>query len=138
MPGIPNRFFNSRVLVSVALVISFSHGFSQETFLPPSASFNQNRLKSVIITEAATGVVISAGLYFLWYRKHPRSRFHFFNDNNEWLQMDKIGHATTAYNIGVLQYDLMRWCGVNNNTSIAVGGLTAIGYMSIIEIFDGF
>jgi len=52
--------------------------------------------------------------------------------------MDKIGHATTAYNIGVIQYDLMRWCGVNNNTSITVGGLTAIGYMSIIEVFDGF
>ncbi len=132
------RFFNSRLLISLALLISLSEGFSQGGFLPPGAAFNQNRLKTVIITEAATGVAISAGLYFLWYRKHPRSRFHFFNDNNEWLQMDKIGHATTAYNIGVLQYDLMRWCGVNNNTSIAVGGLTALGYMSVIEIFDGF
>jgi len=91
-----------------------------------------------VITEVATGIAISAGLYFLWYRKHPRSHFHFFNDNGEWLQMDKMGHATTAYNIGAIQYDLMRWCGVNNNTSITVGGLTAIGYMSIIEIFDGF
>ncbi len=52
--------------------------------------------------------------------------------------MDKVGHATTAYNIGAIQYDLMRWCGVKNDVSIAVGGLTALGYMSIIEIFDGF
>jgi hypothetical protein len=52
--------------------------------------------------------------------------------------MDKIGHATTAYNVGAIQYDLMRWCGVSNNTAITVGGLTALGYMSIIEIFDGF
>src|ERR1700712_47097 len=109
-------------LITVALVISLSGAFGQGGFLPPAATFNQNRLKMVVITEAATGIVISTGLYFLWYRKHARSRFHFFNDNNEWLQMDKIGHATTAYNIGVLQYDLMRWCGVNNNTSIAVGG----------------
>lgn len=113
-------------------------GFAQEIFLPPSPVYREDRLNTVVITEVATGVAISAGLYFLWYRKHPRSHFHFFNDNGEWLQMDKIGHATTAYNIGSIQYDLMRWCGVKNDAAIAVGGLTAIGYMSIIEIFDGF
>ena len=65
-------------------------------------------------------------------------RFHFFNDNSEWLQMDKAGHATTAYNIGSIQYDLMRWCGVKNDASIAVGSITALGYMSIVEVLDGF
>ena len=128
----------SRVLISLCLLMSSTTGFAQTLFLPPSPVYQADRLKTVVITEVATGVAISAGLYFLWYRKHPRSHFHFFNDNGEWLQMDKLGHATTAYNIGVIQYDLMRWCGVSNNTSIAVGGLTAIGYMSIIEIFDGF
>jgi hypothetical protein len=127
-----------RALIILCLLVNSVTGYAQSLFLPPSAVYQPNRLKTVVITEVATGVAISAGLYFLWYRKHPRSHFHFFNDNGEWLQVDKIGHATTAYNIGVIQYDLMRWCGVNNNTSIAVGGLTAIGYMSIIEIFDGF
>jgi Predicted periplasmic lipoprotein (DUF2279) len=111
---------------------------AQNKFLEPSAQYNPDRLKSVVITEIAGGLLISTGLYFLWYRKHPRSSFHFFNDNREWLQMDKIGHLTTAYNIAAVQYDLMRWCGVNNNTSIAVGSLTALGYMSIIEVLDGF
>jgi hypothetical protein len=128
----------SRVLIVLCLLVSFSTCFAQSLFLPPSAVYQPDRLKTVVITEVATGVAISAGLYFLWYRKHPKSHFHFFNDNGEWLQMDKIGHATTAYNIGVIQYDLMRWCGVSNNTAITVGGLTAIGYMSIVEIFDGF
>ena len=128
----------SRALFVFCLLVSSSAGFAQSLFIPPSATYRPDRLKTVVITEVATGVAISAGLYFLWYRKHPRSHFHFFNDNGEWLQMDKIGHATTAYNIGVIQYDLMRWCGVSNNTSIAVGGLTAIGYLSIIEVFDGF
>jgi hypothetical protein len=113
-------------------------GIAQDIFLPPSPVYQPDRLKTVVITEVATGVVISAGLYFLWYRKHPRSHFHFFNDNGEWLQMDKIGHATTAYNVGAIQYDLMRWCGVSKNTAITVGGLTELGYMSIVEIFDGF
>jgi len=119
-------------------MVSSMNGFAQGLFLPPSAVYQPDRLKTVVISEVATGVVISAGLYFLWYSKHPRSHFHFFNDNGEWLQMDKMGHATTAYNIGTIQYDLMRWCGVKNDASIGIGGLTAVGYMSIIEIFDGF
>jgi Predicted periplasmic lipoprotein (DUF2279) len=132
------RKYLSRPLIFVVLLFAGLSGFSQDIFLPPSLTYRPDRLKAIVITEAATGVAISAGLYFLWYRKHPRSHFHFFNDNGEWLQMDKAGHATTAYNIGAIQYDLMRWCGVKNDVSVAVGGLTAIGYMSIIEIFDGF
>lgn len=111
---------------------------AQNTFLPPSNQYNPDRLKGVVISELAGGLLISTGLYFLWYRKHPRTSFHFFNDNGEWLQMDKIGHMTTAYNIAVVQYDLMRWCGVDNGTSITVGSLTALGYLSIIEVLDGF
>jgi Predicted periplasmic lipoprotein (DUF2279) len=128
----------SKPLLLICFLLSSIGGIAQDIFLPPSATYQPDRLKTVVISEVATGVVISAGLYFLWYRKHPRSHFHFFNDNGEWLQMDKVGHATTAYNIGAIQYDLMRWCGVKNDASIAVGGLTAIGYMSIVEIFDGF
>lgn len=127
-----------RYLVAGCLLINATTGFGQSLFLPPSITYRPERLRTVVISEAATGIAISAGLYFLWYRKHPRSHFHFFNDNSEWLQMDKLGHATTAYNIGAIQYDLMRWCGVQNETSIWVGGLTAIGYMSIVEVFDGF
>ena len=92
----------------------------------------------MVITEAATGVAISAGLYFLWYRKHPRSHFHFFNDNDEWLNMDKAGHATTAYNVAALQYNMMRWSGVNKTSSLWIGVGTALAYMSMIEISDGF
>ncbi len=137
-PVLSNRNRIARPLFILCLLASSVSGFAQGVFLPPSGTYQPDRLKTIVITEVATGVAISAGLYFLWYRKHPRSHFHFFNDNAEWLQMDKVGHATTAYNIGAIQYDLMRWCGVKNDVSVAVGGLTAIGYMSIVEIFDGF
>lgn len=107
-------------------------------FLPPSENYRPDRLKKVVITEAVIGTAVSVGLYYLWYKKFPRSRFHLFNDNGEWLQMDKAGHAVTAYNVGVLQYDMMRWCGVKKNDAIIVGSATALGSLSIIEILDGF
>jgi len=33
---------------------------------------------------------------------------------------------------------MMRWSGVKNNQAIWIGGLTALGFQTIIEIFDGF
>jgi hypothetical protein len=131
-------FFLKFSFLLVFFLSQLSDLSAQNDFLPPSNQYNPDRLKGVVISEIAGGLLISTGLYFLWYRKHPRTSFHFFNDNAEWLQIDKVGHLTTAYNIAVIQYDLMRWCGVNNDASIAIGSLTALGYMSIIEVLDGF
>lgn len=114
---------------------SYTNG---QHFLPPSDVYRPDRLKKVVITEVVVSAAVSTGLYFLWYKKFPRSRFHFFNDSREWLQMDKIGHATTAYNVGVLQYDMMRWCGVKKNDAIIIGSATALGGLTIIELLDGF
>lgn len=126
------------VLLLVFLLSFIPEMNAQNNFLEPSPQYMPGRLRGVAITEIAGGILVSAGLYYLWYRKHPRSHFHFFNDNREWLQIDKVGHVTTAYNISAIQYDIMRWCGVRNDASIAIGALTGLGYMSIIEILDGF
>lgn len=127
----------SKIIFSLLLCLVLQSVQSQH-FLPPSVDYRPDRLKKVVISEAVIGAAVSVGLYYLWYKKFPRSRFHFFNDNAEWLQMDKAGHAVTAYNVGVLQYDMMRWCGVNRNDAIWVGAATAIGSLSIIELLDGF
>ncbi len=73
-----------------------------------------------------------------WYSNYPRSSFHFFNDNAEWLQMDKLGHVWTSYNVGRASAGLWRWAGLSPNKSAVYGGVSAIAYQSIIEIQDGF
>jgi hypothetical protein len=111
---------------------------TNDGLLNASDHFNKGRFNTVIISEAAVGTVITIGLQYLWYKKFPKSHFHFFNDNDEWLNMDKVGHATTAYNISAIQYNAMRWCGVNRHSATLIGGLTGLGYMLMIEISDGF
>jgi hypothetical protein len=111
-----------------------TEGYSQES---PS-SVNKARLKTVIITETLITTAAMVGLHYLWYKKFPRSRFHLFNDNAEWLYMDKIGHAATAYNVSGVQYDMMRWAGVDNKKAAWIGGATALCIQTIVEIFDGF
>ena len=73
-----------------------------------------------------------------WYANYPRSSFHFFNDNSEWEQMDKLGHVWTAYNLGRISGEMWEWTGFSRKRSVVYGGLSAIAYQSIIEIQDGF
>src|ERR1017187_3822618 len=134
----------SRIICSVILFLViykkniFAQKVQEQGFLPASENFNKERFNLVIISEAGIGTLVTIGLEYLWYKKFPKSRFHFFNDNDEWLNMDKVGHATSAYNISAFQYNMMRWSGVNKISSLWIGAATALAYMSMIEISDGF
>lgn len=135
------KIFKVNAIIFFILVFSgsvFAQKINEQGFLNASESFNRTRFNTVIIGEAAVGTAITVGLQFLWYKKYPKSHFHFFNDNDEWLNMDKVGHATTAYNIAGVQYNLMRWSGVHKDASLWIAGSTALAYMSMIEISDGF
>ena len=78
------------------------------------------------------------GLNAIWYAKYPRSSFHFFNDDNEWQQMDKVGHVYSAYSESRATMELWRWAGLSGKKSIWLGGLSGVAYQSIIEVLDGF
>lgn len=72
-----------------------------------------------------------------WYKGYPRSPFHTFNDIGEWQQMDKSGHAWTAYTTSRITSDLWKWAGVSPNTSVVLGSATGLLYMLSIEYLDG-
>ena len=73
-----------------------------------------------------------------WYVNYPRSSFHFFNDNAEWLQVDKVGHGWAAYNTGKLSTAMWRWAGLSQKKATLIGGLSGAAYLTVIEILDGF
>jgi hypothetical protein len=104
----------------------------------PAFTFNKKRTAILISGESvlATGSLI--GLSQLWYKDYPHSGFHLFNDNSEWLQMDKCGHAISAYTVGRYGMRLLEWGGVERKKAIWFGGLTGFAYQGVIEVFDGF
>lgn len=77
-------------------------------------------------------------LYNFWYKDYPFEQFHFFNDNAEWQQLDKIGHMYSAYQIGLLGIELERWAGKNEKKAIWYGGSLGSVFLTSIEILDGF
>jgi hypothetical protein len=100
--------------------------------------FSTKRLTTVIVAGASLYAASMTGLYQLWYKKYPQSKFHFFNDNDEWLKMDKMGHFTTAYYISKAGYGSLKWTGLSENKSILYGGGIGIFYLTVVEILDGF
>lgn len=85
-------------------------------------------------------VLYASGVFVLnnaWYKDYPRSRFHWFNDNKEWLQVDKAGHAYGAYQLALQNAWLLRQTGLNRKQAAWVSSGIAWGSMATIEIFDG-
>jgi hypothetical protein len=135
------KIFPPGILFAVLITGCSLHPLAQSKengLLNQSDKFNLQRFNTVLISEAAFATLTTICLNSLWYKKFPKSRFHFFNDNKEWLNMDKVGHATTAYNISAAQYNAMRWSGVKTEVSALIGGMTGLAYLGMIEIMDGF
>ena len=73
-----------------------------------------------------------------WYAHYPKSKFHFFNDNAEWMQMDKFGHFFTSYYEGYAGMTLFQWAGMPAKKAIWYGGTWGLLMQTPIEIMDGF
>lgn len=135
---------NSRTIFVIILLLILSSNrnavFAQEadTSGLQSDTLNRKRLNLVIATGATLYAVSIPALYVLWYKDYPQSGFHFFNDNGEWLQMDKFGHTTASYYIGLVGYNALRWTGLPEKKSIWYGGMTGLVYLTTVEIMDGF
>ncbi len=79
-----------------------------------------------------------AGLSSVWYSKYPHTNFHFFNDNEDWLQVDKAGHFFSAYTAAKFTAEAWRWAGVTRKQRIWIGGLSGTAFLTVIEVLDGF
>ena len=125
-----------RYLIFVFLFFSFTLQAQIKLNELPQ-NFSQ-RKKNLLIVESSSYSLALLGLNQLWYKGYKKSSFHFINDNNSWLQMDKFGHLTTSYFVGVLGIKTYQWAGFTRKQSIWIGGLTGTFFQSAVEILDGF
>ena len=132
---------HSITIYALISVLSSSFSYSQnkfDTFLTPSDTLNKSRRNAVVITEASLGGLTLIGLNHLWYSDFERSKFHVINDNNEWLQMDKMGHVFTSYQVGKFGAQVLNWSGVSKKNQLIYGATLGFGFLSAVEILDGF
>lgn len=115
--------------------------FSQSKFnqfLKPSDTLNTSRKTKIYIAEsiALGGTLI--GLNQLWYKEYPKTSFHFINDNQEWLQMDKVGHMYSSYHLGRVGAEMLAWSGATQKEQLLYGATLGLGFLTVVEVFDGF
>ncbi len=126
-----------RPLISLAVLLLISNfGFSQSedtTTLP----IHRKGLRNAVIVSSVTYATSIAALNHLWYRHADKQSFRFFNDNAEWKQMDKLGHAYSSF---YLSYGISRGLQhyrVPEEKADLIGSLSAFAALLPIEIFDG-
>lgn len=110
----------------------------QSSFWKASDTLNKPRRNLLIVSEtvAVTGTLVA--LNELWYSDYPRRNFHFTNDNNQWLQLDKMGHVVGSYYLGKVGMDLLNWAGVSKKNQLIYGATAGLTFATAIEVLDGF
>jgi len=127
------------------IIFLFFFGFSliafsqnKTPFFQKSDTLNKNRIKAVIITESVGAGLALIGLNQLWYADYPRSNFHFYNDNDQWFQMDKMGHMFSSYYIGKMGMNALAWAGESKKNQLVYGATLGFAFLTLIEVLDGF
>jgi len=120
------------------LVLLFVHNAVSQELRTDNDTINKKRLNTVIYTSAGLYSATLAVLYFGWYKDTELTSPHWHNDNSAWLQVDKVGHAATAYIMTNYAFWSLRWAGVDNKRSALYAGIMGWSAMTVIEILDAF
>jgi hypothetical protein len=126
-------------LIVLITLISFPfNGKSQANVFAYSDTSNKPR--SIGVTSVSGGLWTGSmvGLWRVWYKDVPKSKFHTFNDSKNWLQMDKAGHFYTANKIALLTGNAFRWSGMNVKTAALLGTGISLGYQTTLEFLDAY
>jgi len=126
------------LLLTMTLFSGASPIWSQQSWLEPADTLNPKRIKTVYITEAALTAATLIGIQQLWYADYPKSSFHTINDANHWLQMDKAGHAFSAYYIGKIGMNSLAWAGASQKSQLLYGATLGFAFLTAVEVMDGY
>jgi hypothetical protein len=127
--------FHRRVFLLILCLVFTIMKMSAVLGQNDSVSGKRKIIAGSLITAGWAGSM--GGLYSVWYSKEDQSAFHTFNDGKLWMQMDKVGHTYTAYQISSLTNDLFEWAGCKNKSAALLSGGIGLGYQTTLEIFDG-
>lgn len=131
------RFTSKLFFILMVAAPSFSQT-KIERFLQPSDTLHTSRRATVYISEAVVGALTLIGLHQLWYADYEQSNFHTINDNSEWLQMDKMGHVFSSYQLGRLGATALQWSGAPKDEQLLYGATLGFTFLTAVEVLDGF
>ena len=128
----------SAIKNSLIVIFLFGSSANAQNIFASSDSLHKGRAIALGIGQGVTYASTLGALQFAWYSEYQTGGFHFFNDWPGWQQMDKVGHAATAYQISNNLYKLNRWSGIKEKRSIWFAAGLGYSYQLAVEVMDGF
>ncbi|MDQ4139071.1 MAG: YfiM family protein [Bacteroidota bacterium] len=135
---------HNKIYIASGLLLTFFSHFGVKAQTDSTVTISQetpkpdNRLKVLGIGSGLLYGGTLAAAAHAWYQDMPRTHFHFFNDNNEWQQVDKAGHFWSAFHQSRLAVSALKWASVPEKKALIWGSLTGILLQTPIEILDGY
>tara|TARA_R110002073_G_scaffold8207_7_gene45928 strand:+ start:37970 stop:38866 length:897 start_codon:yes stop_codon:yes gene_type:complete len=126
------------IIIFLFLYSIISSGQNTSTFWTKSDTLHTSRRNAIVLSESILGGATLFALNQVWYADYPRSSFHFTNDNNQWKQLDKMGHLMTSYYVGKIGMELLDWSGVQKSDQLIYGATLGFTFLTAVEILDGF
>jgi len=108
------------------------------TFLTPAETYNPKRFWVSVGTATTIYTGFAIGLWEAWYKNYELGPFQTFNDQGEWLNMDKYGHGYTAYHYSRWAYQGLNWSGTPRKRALIMSAGTSLLLQSTVEVMDGF
>lgn len=109
-----------------------------DSYFEPYQHRDPKKARGFIISIAILYPLYAIFLYWLWYSNGPTSAFHFFNDNGEWLQMDKVGHFVVHFQWALMPAYVFCWAGYSPHQSAWYSFLLSCIVLIPVEVMDGF
>jgi uncharacterized protein YfiM (DUF2279 family) len=127
--------------ITFLLLVTFLCSGGESYAQTDSLTSQRKAIRREVAVYSGIGIFYSGmsyGLYHAWYKGYGSGSFHFFNDNNEWMQMDKLGHAFSCYSEGVNGMNLLDYAGLPRKKATWIGGMMGFGMQTIVEFMDGY
>lgn len=94
-------------------------------------------LRGIFAGQSAVYLGSIYGLSKSWY-KDPLTKFKIQDDSRDWLQIDKVGHFYTSYQIARHTAALYQKAGLSKKQILIYGAVSGVLFQTPIEILDGF
>ena len=119
-------------------LIQSKYSLAQDDYRPVD-TLNPNRA-NIYKALGLTSAYYTGSIFVLsktWYKDRERVPFHFYNDNNGYLQVDKFGHTFGGYIYSYIGFHFLMNSGFNRKDALLYGATLGFVLQAPIEIMDG-
>ncbi|GHB58832.1 DUF2279 domain-containing protein [Persicitalea jodogahamensis] len=126
--------------IALYLTVLYANLGSAQNAESDSATFqkpNYRLLHGMFAAQTALYAGTIYGLSKAWYND-PLTDFRIADDSHEWMQIDKVGHVFSSYQICRHTTELYKKTGITKKQAVIYGAISGFFFQTPIEILDGF